>query len=473
MDRRSMRHWLLSLALVGLLLPNCSSDEVAPKSSDVVEPSETVEHPDIHDDPSDTNEPDATVENDAAAPETVTPPDAEADSDEPPTDELLETRLDPVCGPEFCAAGPEHAPDPVLPGPFPVGVITVDLYDEAQVNDDGSPRWLRTEIWYPTTDEYADGPFVHYNLIDDAPPELEELLAGLAMDPLPTIAVRDTPVRQSDGPYPLVVFSHGAFGVRFQNAFQTVHLASHGYIVVSPDHQLNTTWDYLLHGYDPVAVAGAALPRIKDGGFLIDWMFAENDDSDSMFHEQVATRRVGVTGHSFGGFLSMVLGGIDERVSAVIPLAPAGTVAGIWPGTNLENYRVPCLIMGGDDDRTLQFDIDMWQPYERMAERKAFLRVIRGGHFSFTDMCSVDVATLAEDLGWDDARHALSDGCGDENLDPALVRELTNHYGTALFNVFLRRSLGSRTYLDASHLDASLDGEVEYHEAFDLADWPE
>ncbi|MFD1903327.1 alpha/beta hydrolase family protein [Paenibacillus rhizoplanae] len=40
----------------------------------------------------------------------------------------------------------------------------------------------------------------------------------------------------AEGKYPLIVFSHGAFGVRESNASTFTELASHGYVVVSIDH---------------------------------------------------------------------------------------------------------------------------------------------------------------------------------------------------------------------------------------------
>ena len=43
-----------------------------------------------------------------------------------------------------------------------------------------------------------------------------------------------------DGPYPLIVFSHGNGGLGVQSFFLTEYLASHGYVVVCPDHTGNS-----------------------------------------------------------------------------------------------------------------------------------------------------------------------------------------------------------------------------------------
>ena len=46
-----------------------------------------------------------------------------------------------------------------------------------------------------------------------------------------------------DGPRPVLVFSHGNSGVRWQSPFFTEYLASHGWVVVAPDHVGNTLFD--------------------------------------------------------------------------------------------------------------------------------------------------------------------------------------------------------------------------------------
>ena len=90
--------------------------------------------------------------------------------------------------------------------PTPVGRITLER--------DG-----RTiDVWYPARGEAAGS----YEPL----PEVDAPAPGLA-EPL-------------DGRYPLVVFSHGSGGVRFQSYFLAEWLASHGYLVAAPDHAGDT-----------------------------------------------------------------------------------------------------------------------------------------------------------------------------------------------------------------------------------------
>ncbi len=116
-------------------------------------------------------------------------------ADLPPDIPESEVDPDPGCNDDFCAAGPEHAPDPAAWGPFPVGGLTTTV---ELVDWQGHPRTIRVEIWYPTTDLYADGPFEDIDLYADAPDEYKEILEPYAgeIPPIPVQVSRDTPMRR-------------------------------------------------------------------------------------------------------------------------------------------------------------------------------------------------------------------------------------------------------------------------------------
>src|SRR5262245_37468056 len=122
---------------------------------------------------------------------------------------------------------PRMSYEPFSRGPHPAGVRTAELIDAVR------DRPLDVEIWYPAADRHRG---------QDVDPERcdrYELLAGL---PLVTQqAARDA--APAAGRFPLVVFSHGYGGHRRQSTFLCTHLASHGYVVVAPDHTGNTLRD--------------------------------------------------------------------------------------------------------------------------------------------------------------------------------------------------------------------------------------
>ena len=56
-------------------------------------------------------------------------------------------------------------------------------------------------------------------------------------------ASRDVTPNQSNGPYPLIIVSHGYTGSRLMFTYLTENLASKGYVVVSIDHTDSTFQD--------------------------------------------------------------------------------------------------------------------------------------------------------------------------------------------------------------------------------------
>jgi predicted dienelactone hydrolase len=65
------------------------------------------------------------------------------------------------------------------------------------------------------------------------------------------------------GSWPVIVFSHGFGGIRFQSYFLTERLATHGFIVIAPDHPGNTLVDFAQLG-DDAAQAQSAIDRPLD-----------------------------------------------------------------------------------------------------------------------------------------------------------------------------------------------------------------
>ncbi len=203
--------------------------------------------------------------------------------------------------------------DPFARGPFPVGVRTLDARDAAR-----GGRRLPIEVWYPATDAHAGQDLV------DTGRDRYEIVPGFP--PLAQDAVRHAAGRA--GRYPLIVFSHGSGGHRRQSTFLTTHLASHGYVVAAVDHVGNTYRDMM-----QLAVAvrsGAPLPdtaavvrelgasRPADVAFMTDQVLAGD------FAASIDPDRMGMVGHSMGGWTTLLMAGRDRRLGAVVLLAPAG-----------------------------------------------------------------------------------------------------------------------------------------------------
>ena len=112
--------------------------------------------------------------------------------------------------------------DPAEQG-VPVGVRT---YQDAQIT---------LEIWYPASDSVADQEGESVDFDGFLPASVTDRLGPVDFPSIPTIAVRDAPLRVPETPYPVVLFSHGFGGTRLQSVDYTTHLASRGYVVIAPD----------------------------------------------------------------------------------------------------------------------------------------------------------------------------------------------------------------------------------------------
>jgi dienelactone hydrolase len=205
--------------------------------------------------------------------------------------------------------------DPFTRGPHTVGVRTLDAVDAAR------DRALPIEVWYPADECHAGQD------LDPATRDAYELVPGL---PAPhQDAVRDaTP---APGRYPFVAFSHGFGGHRRQSTFLCTHLASHGYVVGAVDHTGNTLLDLL-----QVMLGARSGARLADTGELLTEFVAKRpadadfliagvvDDGTSDLAARIDAGRIGIAGHSFGGWTALTTTARNRRVGAVVALAPAG-----------------------------------------------------------------------------------------------------------------------------------------------------
>jgi predicted dienelactone hydrolase len=299
----------------------------------------------------------------------------------------------------------EPARDPAMPGPWAVGVRTVRLTDASR------SRSFDVDVWFPVDPAHVDGSANKYKL---------EWLLG-------TLASIDSPARRNATPaagaWPLVLFSHGYGGVRFQSYFLTEHLASHGFVVAAPDHPGNTLADFAQLGNDGAA-AQSAIDRPLDMIFTLDAAIA------NQLGVTVDANRVSATGHSFGGWTTLEVARRDPRIKLAFPLAP-GFRNGSTPDFVATLAR-PLLFVGGSEDDTCEFPANQEAPYMFAQQPKFLLEVMNAGHLDFSNLCEVPIA-----------QQFVDDGCDPAKIDPAVVHRRTNAVATAFV---LRYQLGKMQY---------------------------
>ena len=271
--------------------------------------------------------------------------------------------------------------DPFARGDIPVGVRTFQWSDPAR-----SDRPLAIEAWYPAIDvhrgqDVAEATRDQYDLIPGFPPGWQE-------------AVRDAAPRA--GTFPLVVFSHGFGGHRRQSTFLCTHLASHGYVVAAMDHTGNTVFEIMQTiiaaqtGAPPPdvdAVLSETMPvRPADVSFVIDRLLAGAADGVP----DVDGGRIGVSGHSYGGWTTLMAAGRDRRIRAALPLAPAGGWSPL-PSQTLAaalDFRwgrdVPTLFLVADRDTLLPLR-GMRELHEKTQSSKRMVVLENADHMHFCD----------------------------------------------------------------------------------------
>jgi predicted dienelactone hydrolase len=167
---------------------------------------------------------------------------------------------------------------------------------------------------------------------------------GIELFPTPTY--RD--VARAAGPFPVIVYSHGSGGIRFESLALFVHLASHGYVVVSADHPGDTLLD---PGDDMTAVL---TNRPRDVSFLIDTFVDFNVEAGNFFAGAIDPTRIGASGWSYGGYTVLALAAgsfslgtfTDPRVRAIMPLDGSAQVFDPDVPALYPTITIPTLLLG-------------------------------------------------------------------------------------------------------------------------------
>lgn len=344
-------------------------------------------------------------------------------------------------------------PDPEKPGPYPVGVTTMLFVDHLRPGAAGEPRSLPTEIWYPAADETRGLPKNH--LLDffgkGKFPEMAVVFQIAAKADLMALdrtfrnfAVRDA--RPCDGLFPLVLFSHGNGGIRSQSVFLCEHLASHGYIVVAPDHTGNSlitavNGTVVIFNDTDEGRQDSSKQRPADLSFLIDTMDRLNKGGDSRFFGRIDIEHIAVTGHSFGGFTSTWMADTDPRVDAIIPMAGVARTR--------TRYDCPALVLMASEDDTLGIEGNnrIRQYYEESKGPKYFVEFKNGGHYSFTEMFQFSPA-FGDGIG---TGVRITDGQPVTYTPMEIVYPLVNGYSTAFLGRYLKGLTGYDAGLSCNH----------------------
>lgn len=276
-------------------------------------------------------------------------------------------------------AGPEPLDLPDDPGAagVPVGVTTIRL---------GSTD---AEVWYPAADEAADQTQERLGLLRWVPEVVQERLGELNLNDPPTGAVREARLRRPVEPYPVVIFSHGFGGMRYQSFDLTVHLASRGFVVIAADHRGRNLADQLPCVFNP-ALPGCNIglgqpdPAPPDIEAAVAW--AEQANESGPFEAALDLERLGMFGHSAGGGSTSRVGTEDARFKALMPMGGGGVI----------ERDVPSAFISATCDGIVAHDRVVTAAEQSVDA--TMISLTGGGHLAFSDLCVLDLGTIADEV---------------------------------------------------------------------------
>ncbi len=237
----------------------------------------------------------------------------------------------------------------------------------------------------------------------------------------------------AEGNFPLIIFSHGAFGYYQSNYSTYAELVSNGYIVVALDHPhhafftkdtagqivtvdpdfinsamtvgdgtgvsdeeiFNITQSWMKLRTDDESFVLDSIKVAKDKSALSDSWQAEDEELILHILSVTDTDRIGLMGHSLGGASGIALGRKRDDIGAVIDLdgTALGELSAIVNGKGVyktEAYPVPVLVFSQGKDYNEEEQSGAYAGInERLVENAKDGKIVYingAGHMDFTDL---------------------------------------------------------------------------------------
>jgi dienelactone hydrolase len=207
-----------------------------------------------------------------------------------------------------------------------------------------------------------------------------------------TLQGLNRPIDPSGGTYPIVTFAPGFSTAPTAYASTMRHLATHGYLVIVTSSQSAT--------FEP-----DRLQYVADVRGTIDYLIAENARAASPFFGRVDTTKVGASGHSLGGGISIVAAAEDPRILASATLAaaslrdagPLGPAPPPYADVEVTKLQIPVSLINGSLDGLIPVSTNGQVLYDAAHGPRLLPNLIGGYHGGFWDPpVSFDEGTVTQ-----------------------------------------------------------------------------
>src|SRR5713101_2146455 len=285
---------------------------------------------------------------------------------------------------------------------------------------------------------------------------------------------KDLPVRflipKSAGPFPVIVFSHGAGGSG-QNYFPlTGFWATHGYVVIQPTH--NDSIALRKEKGEQVPASPRELVdeyrfnsddwinRVRDITLIMDSL-SDLEKRLPQLKGKMDQKRIGVGGHSYGAFSTQMIGGAlldmpngpraqsfsDDRPRALMLLSPQGKTQNGLTESSWKNMTRPTMSMTGSNDTGVMGQLASWRedPFTYSPPGDKYLVFIDGAfHMSFTGaLAQADNSQLAR-------RPMMARLVG--RTDQKAVFDYVKIASVAFWDAYLKTDARAKAYLKSNSL---------------------
>lgn len=246
-------------------------------------------------------------------------------------------------------------------------------------------------------------------------------------------------------PQPVVLFSHGLGGSRAGSPFLGKHWAARGYVAVFLQHPgsdesvwKDQRWANRMAAMREAASGKNYLLRAQDVPAVLDQLAKWNVETGHELAGRLDARKVGMSGHSFGGHTTQAVAGqkfplggqalTDDRVKAAIVMSPSAPERGDLNAA-FGSVKIPWLLMTGTHDTAV---IGSQTPASR---RRVFPALASGDKF---------------ELVLDKAEHSVFT---ERPLPGDREQRNPNHHrailalSTAFWDAYLREDTAAQTWL--------------------------